>query len=336
MKKLWLFILTFGLLATPLLLTSNLEAKTSNLKIVAAHNQTAPGNPYQIAMLKFKEVAEKKSNGAIKVEVHPGTLGTNENELVEKLKMGAADVVVVSPGFMTQTGIKEVDLFALPYLFDSYEHWQKVVDGAVGRKMIDIIYKKSHGDFKIISYWSAGVRHYYGNKSLNSIADLKGMKIRTQTSGVVAEYWRKIGAIPTSVSWGELYQALQQKIVDGAENAYPYYIQQNHHKTSNGKYTTETGHDYTTRFVLVNGKKFNSLTKKQQEIILEAAKISMDLERKAIIDQEAEYKEKAIADGAVINSINREPFIKMAVPIQDKAAKSMGVVDLLKQIRNLK
>ena len=88
--------------------------------------------------------------------------------------------------------------------------------------------------------------------------DIKGMTFRTQTSGVVADYWKKAGAIPTSIAWGELYQALQQNVVDSAENSYPYFVQQNHHKTKNGKYITETAHDYTTRFLLVNGKKFDS------------------------------------------------------------------------------
>ncbi|MDK2798709.1 MAG: hypothetical protein PWP27_1021 [Clostridiales bacterium] len=343
MKKL-LSLSLVVLLAISVLLTGCSSQKAeqgkgnekSAIKIVAAHNQTSPDNPYQIGMLKFKEVAESKSNGEIQVEVHAGTLGTSESELVEKLKLGAADVVLVSPGFMTKTGIKEIDLFALPYVFDSYEHWEKVVDGEVGEKMANLIKEKSNNDFKLIGYWTAGVRHYYGKKPINSMDDLKGIKIRTQTSGVVADYWKKTGAIPTSVAWGELYQALQQKTVDAAENAYPYFVQQNHHKTDNGKYTTETGHDYTTRFLLINGKKFDSYTKEQQEAILEAAKASVETERKALYDQENEYKEKAIAEGAVVNEIDRKPFIELAEPLQDKAAKEMGVEDMLQKIRDLR
>lgn len=312
------------------------DGKDGKIKIIAAHNQTSPDNPYQTGLLKFKDVAETKSNGNIEVEVHAGTLGTEESELVEKLKLGAADVVLVSPGFMTQTGIKEIDLFALPYLFDSYDHWEKVVDGEVGEDIAKLINEKSNNDFKLIGYWSAGVRHYYGKKPINSIADLDGMTIRTQTSGVVADYWKSLGAVPTSVAWGELYQALQQKVVDSAENSYPYFVQQNHHKTANGKYITETGHDYTTRFLLVNGKKFDKLTKEQQDIILEAAKASVEAEREAVFAQEDEYKQKAIDEGAVVNEIDREPFIEKAKPLQEKAVKEMGVEDLYQKILDLK
>lgn len=316
--------------------SSDKDGGAEKIKIVAAHNQTSPDNPYQVGLLKFKEVAESKSNSNIEVEVHAGTIGTEESELVEKLKLGAADVVLVSPGFMTQTGIKEVDLLALPYLFDSYEHWGKVVDGEVGEEMAKLVNKKSNNDFKIVGYWSAGVRHYYGKKPVEKMEDLKGLTYRTQTSGVVADYWKQAGAIPTSIAWGELYQALQQNVVDSSENSYPYFVQQNHHKTKNGKYISETGHDYTTRFLLVNGKKFDSYTKEQQEIILEAAKASVEAERESVFAQEEEYKEKAIAEGAEVNEIDRAPFIKLAEPIQEKAAKEIGADQLLEKIRALK
>ncbi|MFQ3545331.1 TRAP transporter substrate-binding protein [Halobacillus rhizosphaerae] len=340
-KSLSMFCLLFMVIAAGLTGCSNSDKSAGasgdgKIKIVAAHNQTSPENPYQIGMKEFKKVAEEKSDGNIEVEVHAGTLGTSESELVEKLKLGAADVVLVSPGFMSKTGIKEIDLLALPYLFDSYDHWEKAVDGEVGDKMADIINKKSNNDFKLLGYWTAGVRHYYGKKPLHSVDDLKGMKLRTQTSGVVANYWEKTGAIPTSVAWGELYQALQQGVVDGAENAYPYFVQQNHHKTENGKYITETAHDYTTRFLLINGKKFDSYSDEQKKNVLAAAKAAVKKEREALYAQEEEYKQKAIDEGAKVNQIDREPFIELAKPLQDKTAKKIGMTDMLEKIREMK
>lgn len=315
--------------------TSGEGGSSENIKLVAAHNQTSPDNPYQVGLLKFEEVLESESDGKIEVEVHAGTIGTEESELVEKLKLGAADVVLVSPGFMTQTGIKEVDLFALPYLFNSYEHWEQVVDGEVGEEIASIVNEKSNNDFKIVGYWSAGVRHFYGKKALQSMDDLKGMTMRTQTSGVVSDYWKQTGAIPTSVAWGELYQALQQNVVDSSENSYPYFVQQNHHKTDNGKFVTETAHDYTTRFLLVNGEKFDSYSQEQQDQILAAADASVKAEREALLAQEEEYKELAEKDGAEINEIDTAPFVELAKPLQEKAAKDMGAEELLQKIKDL-
>ncbi|WP_174612899.1 TRAP transporter substrate-binding protein [Virgibacillus ihumii] len=310
--------------------------KDGKIKIIAAHNQTSPNSPYQAGLLKFKEVAERESNGSIEVEVHAGTLGTEESELVEKLQLGAVDVVVASPGFMTQTGIKEIGFFSTPYLFEDYEHWLKVVDGKVGEKMANILNEKSNNSFKLLGYWTAGVRHFYGKKPLKSIEDLEGMTIRTQTSGVVAEFWEQAGAVPTSVAWGELYQALQQDVVDSAENAYPFFVQQAHHTTPNGKYITETGHDYTTRFLLINGEKFDKYSEEHQKVILQAAKASVKTERKVTRKQEEKYKKQAIKDGAVVNQIDRQPFIEIAKPIQEKFAKEIGVTDMLQTIRELK
>ncbi|WP_261134371.1 TRAP transporter substrate-binding protein [Bacillus sp. Marseille-Q3570] len=305
------------------------------IKIIAAHNQTDPENPFQTGLMKFKEVAEEQSNGTIEVEVHAGTLGTEESQLVEKLQLGAVDVVLASPGFMTQTGIREIDLFSAPYLFNSYEHWLKAVDGEVGKEMAEIINEKSDNSFKLLGYWTAGVRHYYGKKPIESVEDLKGVSLRTQTSGVISDFWKKTGAIPANIAWGELYQGLQQDVVDSSENAYPFFVQQAHHRTPNGKYITETAHDYTTRLLLTNGEKFDDYSEEHQEIILQAAEESVKAEREATLKQDIEYKEKAIEEGAEINEIDREPFIEIADPILDAYAKEIGVTDLLKKIRDL-
>ena len=105
-------------------------------------------------MDKFKEVVEDVSGGKIAVTVHKGTLGENENELIEKLEMGAASMVVASPGFMTAIGVPEVDIFSLEYLFDSFDHWEKCLDGEFGDKMKDVVKKRP----EIISVlWLTGV-----------------------------------------------------------------------------------------------------------------------------------------------------------------------------------
>lgn len=305
------------------------------IKIIAAHNQTAPDNPFQTGLLKFKEVIEEESNGQMEVEVHAGTLGTEESELVEKLQLGAADVVVASPGFLSQTGIREFDLFSAPYLFNSYDHWLDTVDGEVGKEMEEIVNEESDNSFKLLGYWSAGVRHYYGKKPVETVDDLQGLSLRTQTSGVVSDYWQAVGAIPSGISWGELYQGLQQDVVDSSENAYPFFVQQAHHTTANGKYISETAHDYTTRFLLTNGKKFDNYTEEQQEIIMQAAEESVEAEREATLEQDEEYKQIAIDDGAEINEVDREQFKEIAEPILEDYAEEIDVEGLLQQIRDL-
>lgn len=195
------------------------------LHLVIAHNQTSTDNPYQYGMLKFKEVIEDISGGNITVEVHNGSIGTNESELIEKLSLGAADMVVASPGFMTGIGVKEVDILSLLYLFNSFDHWEKALDGEFGNQMKQIITEKTNNDFKVMGFWSSGVRNFYGKKPLNVPQDSAGLMIRTQNSPVQQQFWKDAGAIPSSVDWNELYQALQQGVVDSAENDFTNFMQ---------------------------------------------------------------------------------------------------------------
>lgn len=329
MKKIFLLIMSMMLIGCN---ESSSDGKT--VKIVAAHNQTNITSPYQVGMNKLKEVAE--ANKQFSVEVHAGTIGTNENELVEKLVLGGADIVLVSPGFMTSAGINEVDLFSLLYLFNDYKHWEQVVDGDVGKKLSDIIYEKSGNKYRVIAYWSAGVRHWYGKKAINNLEDSKGLKIRTQTSGVVSDFWSSVGAIPTSVAWAELYQALSSNVVDGAENAYPYLVPMEHHKTTNGKFISETNHDYTTRLLLVRANTWDKLTDEQKSVLQNAVKEATKVERNAIYSEESQYKEKAIADGAIVNTLDVVPFAEIAKKIQDKWAGENGMSAVLEQIRATK
>ena len=282
------------------------------LNLIIASNQTSLDNPYSYGMDKFKEVVEEKSGGKIQVTVHKGTLGENENELIEKLEMGAASMVVASPGFMTAIGVPEVDIFSLNYLFDSFEHWETCLDGEFGDKMKETVKEKTGNNFRIMSYWSSSVRDYYGKKPVSKPEDLKGMTIRTQSSQVQQEFWKACGAIPTSVAWGELYQALQQGVVDSAEN------------------------DYTTRLLLMNGHFYDGLTDEQKGWIDEAVVECTKEEREVVYRMFEESKEKVIADGAEVTNfedVDIDAFKALALPIQDKFAADNNMTAELEMIR---
>ncbi len=312
------------------------KAAAPELSLIIASNQTDPKNPYSYGLDKFKEVAEEVSGGKIEVTVHKGTLGENESELVEKLTMGAADMVVSSPGFMTAIGVPEIDIFSLEYLFDSFDHWESCLDGDFGSAMRDIVKEKTGNQFRIMGYWSSSVRDVYAKQAVTKPEDLKGLSIRTQSSSVQQDFFKNCGAIPTTVAWGELYQALQQGVVDGAENDYTNLTQKEHHKTPNGKYISETHHDYTTRLFLMDGNKYDKLTDEQKGWIDQAVEAATAEERAITYKMYDESKEKAKADGAVITEhadIDIDAFKKIAVSIQDSFAESTGMQEQLDMIR---
>ncbi|MBQ9565627.1 MAG: TRAP transporter substrate-binding protein [Synergistaceae bacterium] len=336
MKKLLAVLLTVAILGTLVPLAG---AETPELTLIIASNQTDLANPYSYGLDKFKEVAEKLSGGKIQVTVHKGTLGENESELVEKLTMGAADIVVSSPGFMTAIGVPEIDIFSLEYLFDSFAHWEKCLDGDFGKTMKDTVLEKTGNQFRIMGYWSAAVRDVYAKKPVKSPEDMKGLKIRIQSAQVQQAFFKGCGAIPTTVAWGELYQALQQGVVDGAENDYTNFTLKEHHKTPNGKYISETHHDFTTRLLLMNGDKYDSLTAEQKSWVDQAAAACTQEERAVTYKMSDESKQKAINDGAVITEfkdIDVAAFKAIAIPVQDEFAAKNNMKSQLEMIRAAK
>ncbi len=318
--------------------TGSTDGASEPLELIVAHNQTSAENPYAYGMNAFKEAVERNSNGQITVTVHNGTLGENESDLIEKLQMGGVDMVVASPGFMTSIGVPEVDMFSLLYLFDDFDHWAAAVDGEFGDSMKQIINEKTGNDFRVMSYWSSSVRDVYAKQPITTPADAAGLKIRTQSSQVQQEFWKQCGAIPTSVAWGELYQALQQGVVDGAENDYTNLMLKEHHKTDNGKYISETNHDYTTRLLLMNGNFYDSLTDEQKKWIDDAVVEATEVERQVTLEKMEESKAKVIADGAIVTEaedVDIDAFKEIAIPIQDEFAAENNMTEQLEMVRSL-
>lgn len=317
--------------------TAAVDTSNAELTLNIASNQTSEENPFSYGLDKFKEVAESESGGKIAVNVYKGTLGENESELIEKLTMGAADLVVASPGFMTEIGVPEIDIFSLEYLFESTEHWETALDGEFGDKMKDIVLEQTGNQFKIMGYWSAAVRDVYAKKAITKPDDLKGLKIRTQSSKVQTDFFSACGAVPTSIAWGELYQALQQGVVDGAENDYTNILQKDHEKTDNGKYISETHHDYTTRLLLMNGDRYDALTDEQKQWIEDAAKAATATEREITYSMADESKQACIDAGAIITEhadIDIDAFKAIAEPIQDEFATEYGMEEELQMVRD--
>ncbi len=309
---------------------------TPEINIILAHNQTSLENPYSKAAIRFKGVLEEVSGGRATATLHHGTLGENESELVEKLELGAIHLTVASPGFMTLLGVNEIDMFSLLYLFDSFDHWEACVDGDFGQGMSDLLSEKMDNRFKIMGYWTCSVWDYYGKKPVVEPSDLKGMTIRTQSTPVVQEFWKSCGAIPTSIAWGELYQALSQGVVDSAGNDYTSFRLKEHHKTENGKYVSETHHDYTTRLFLTTGQFYDALTDEQRGWFDEACRVATEENRQVTYEMFDESKAQVRADGAQITEfedVDIEAFKEIAIPIQEEFAEKYGMETYLEMVR---
>lgn len=309
------------------------------LTMTIASNQTSEENPYHFGLQTFKEVLEELSGGSIEVVCSDGSLSEDEAELVSMLDEDRVQMIVCSPGHMTSAGVAEVDMLSLLYLFDGFSHWESAMDGEFGSAMRDIILEKTHNSYRIMGYWSAGVRDYYGRIPITTMADLEGLTIRTQTSGVVSEFWTQLGAEPVNIGWGELYDALDKGQVDAAENDYTNLMLKEHHTTENGKYICETHHDYTTRLFIISGDFYDSLTAEQKNWVETAALAATLQERAVTYDMMDHSKARCIADGAIVTDyedIDTDGFRELAITIQDNYVDSHGLRKYLEMIRSAK
>ena len=316
--------------------TNQVRAAEPELVLTIASNQTSADNPYHFGLETFKEIVEELSGGTIQVVCSDGDLSEDEAELLSMLDDGQVQMVVVSPGHMTSAGVAEVDMLSLLYLFDGFSHWESAMDGEFGSAMSDIILEKTNNQYRIMGYWSAGVRDYYGKAPITTPEDIAGFTIRTQTSGVVYDYWTSVGAEPVSIGWGDLYDVLNSGGVDSAENDYTNLMLKDHHKTANGKYICETHHDYTTRLFIMNGELYDSLTTEQKNWV-DTASLAATLQERAVTYEMLDSsKERCIADGAIVTDyedIDIEAFKAPAIEIQNSYAEANGLTTYLDMIR---
>lgn len=308
----------------------------AELVLTIASNQTSQDNPYHFGLQTFKEVVEELSGGSIQVICSDGDLSENEGELISMLDSGEIQMAVCSPGNMSSAGVSEVNMLSLLYLFEGFSHWEAAMDGEFGSAMTDVILQKTNNKYRIMGYWSAGVRDYYGKVPITSAADVSGLTIRTQTSGVVYSYWTSLGAQPMDVGWGDLYDVLNSGGVDSAENDYTNLMLKEHHTTANGKYICETHHDYTTRLFIMNGDFYDSLTSEQKNWVDTAALAATLQERAVTYDMMDSSKQQCISDGAVTTDYDKmdiASFQQPAISIQDSYAAENGLGDYLDMIR---
>lgn len=313
------------------------EEKPLVLKVAHCNGED---HPYAAGLVAFKEKLEQLSGGKVTAELYHGTMGQSEKELDEKFNSGEVSIYVTAPNLVP---IPEVELFSLEYLFNNNIHWETCMDGDFGLELSDIITQKTNNQYKILGYWSSGIRNCYANKAIKSPDDLKGMNIRVSSSPVQIEFWQACGVNTKSIGWGDpLDKALTDgeyngEKIDGAENDYTSMMLKGHHKMQSGKFISETEHDITTRFFIMDGNLFDSFTPQQQNIITEAAQYATEIERQQTYELTSSSKATVIEEGATVteaDDIDMAAFHAIADPIQDKFAGEHGFEHFIELVRN--
>lgn len=222
--------------------------------VIKFSHVVAPDTPKGKAAEKFKELAEARTHGRVKVEVYPNSQLFKDKEELEALQLGAVQMLAPSLSKFGPLGIKEFEVFDLPYIFPSMAALRKVSDGPVGKAL----FKKLEPKGIIgLGYWDNGLTVITSNRPLRTLADFKGMKLRIQSSKVLEQTYRDLGALPQVLAFSEVYQAMQTGVVDGGENTPSNVYTQKFYEVQ--KYLTVSYHTYIGYALIVNKKFWEGL-----------------------------------------------------------------------------
>ena len=288
----------------------------SGTRLKLAHTLNGD-HPVHKAMVFLGERLAELSSGSMGVDIYPnGQLGS-ERQLIELLQIGALSMTKVSTISMEGFSSK-MKLFSIPYLFQDNAHLWRVLNGEVGTSLLDTL-----RDVRLqgLGYYDAGSRSFYMTDApIRTPADLRGKKVRVLPSRTSIEMVEALGGAATPISWGELYTALQQGIVDGAENNPPSYYLSKHFETA--KYYTLDEHTSVPDLVIMSRRIYDGLTAQQRSWVKEAMAASVTYQRELWAAAEKEALTEVAKSGVEIIYPDKQPFRDAVAPMKAGFAKT--------------
>lgn len=273
------FAITATLAAAAVLASTFAVAQTVSLNV---GHTLAPESHYQIATTKLAEIAAKKSNGQIKINVFPQSQLGGEVKMIQAARTGGLDMFITAQAPLTNT-IKAYSLFDMPYLFDSVDQANTVLNGAVGKEFLDMLPKYN---LVGLGWLSVMERNVFSSKPIKSGTDMSGMKIRVMQSPGYVKAYESFGAQPTPMAYGDVYMALQQGVVDGADTSPDQFVMDKFIEVS--KFYNITRVHYLPALLIVGKPTWDKLSDAHKKILAESA-------TEALVESRAYYK-KSYAD----------------------------------------
>lgn len=327
-KKLNLLATMIMVLALSLIVSGPVQAKRT---IKYGHN-AKQDQPTGQAALKFAELVKEKTGGEIIIEVFPANQLGKNRQMVENLKMGAQDMATLGLAGLGYI-MDDYLMMQVPYVFRSQNHIQNVLKGDIGKELKDELNKKA-GIVLLAQNWDRMVRHIGGRKKIENLQDLKGYKVRAGVLPPIAGF-KALEASPVKIPLNEMYVALQQGVVDGAELPIDYFYEYSIYEVA--KYLNLTYHTYGTQFVGINKNLWNSLTPEQQQALQEAADEAGAYNNELVRNLQDDYMQKL--SGAGMEMVKTD-VKQLSAALRDKipqiAENWPGTLDLYNRIQNVK
>jgi len=301
----------------------------NNEKIVikVSHNGSDQ-HPHQAGFEKISEILEKETNGRAKLEIFPSSQIASEEEAIEMVKLGVIGSTPASSGGLSRF-VPEVDLFNLPFIFDSLGHFYEVLDGPIGDEIAKKIEQKL--DCIVLGWWFSGIRNTWNSeKPIYTPKDLEGMKIRVIGSSIVLDTFNAFGAQATNMSFGELYSAIQQGVLDGAECDHIDLLVEKFYEVT--KYVSFTEHLYLSVALIFSKKQFKKLPEDVQMALIKAGQESIKTQRNAMESKTREALIELQKKGLVFNTVDKRLFRDKVQVVYAKNAARVGGMSLINQI----
>jgi tripartite ATP-independent transporter DctP family solute receptor len=293
------------------------------LKLSEIH---AKGYPTELADEEFARLVEIYTKGQIKVDVFPGgQISGDEKVVIEQVKIGAVAIARVSSGALGSFNA-QLNVFALPFLFDSKAHMWSFLNGAAGQKMLADL---APSGFVGLCWYDGGARSFYANYPLNTISDLKGKKFRVMPNAILVKMVEAMGASAVPMGAGQVFSAIQTGVIDGAENNAPSLISFNHYQVA--KYYMLDEHLRLPEVLFMSKIVWDKLSRDQQAALRKAAVETVDFQRKKWDAYEIEAMNKIKAEGQIVVEVKDKTPFKNAVK-QLLADESPKFAETLKAI----
>jgi TRAP-type transport system periplasmic protein len=280
MRKIGVLFFIFFILISVILSGCSVEkqaaqggGKNGGTKVIKVANYFAQDHPQNIALReKFKKIVEEKSGGTLKVQIYPNSTLGAEKEFYDGVRNGTIEMGI--PGLIMQNDIPKMGVPEWPFLFKDFQHVKKVLNGPIGKEITAELEKK-HGVHPLA--WSAnGFRMFSANKTIDSMNDFKGLRIRMPNIPNYITIGNLLGANVTPMPISEVFTALEQKVVDGQDNPIATLRASGWYEVQSD--VLESKHMFSPNIYIINSKFWNSLTPGQRKIIEEAAKESANYE----------------------------------------------------------
>jgi C4-dicarboxylate-binding protein DctP len=291
--------------------------------IIKFSHVVATDTPKGKASEKFKELAEKYTGGKVKIEVYPNSTLYKDKEELEALQLGSVQMLAPSNSKFGPLGIREFEVFDLPYILPDLKTLRKVTEGPLGLRLLKLLDSKG---ITGLAYWDNGFKQMSANKKLVAPADYQGVKFRIQSSRVLQAQFKSLGSLPQVMAFSEVYQALQTGVVDGQENTWSNIYTQKMHEVQ--KYITESNHGYIGYVVIVNKKFWDDLPADIRDQLTKAMKEATDFNnaqsQKENDDALAEIKKSGKSEIIKLTPEQDEAMRKAMEPVYKDAASRIG------------